>query len=159
MVMEAEGAISVTLPATASQYQRHRGLGHAGDHLRDGQPRLHVAAHGVQQHQQAVHLLRLLDGGQQRQDVFIFGGLCSGGGLPVALDLADDGKAVDGAVVVGHHGGAKVHDLADPAVLLFLLCGLGGFCVHGCASFSSVLVCAGGERAIHPCVSGGTAVY
>ena len=104
----------------APQDDGHRGLGHAGDQLRDGQPRLHVAAHGVQQEEDAVHLVALLQLGQQGQHVLVFRGLGAAGCGVVALDLADDGEAVDGAVRRLGQGGAEVHDLLG-AVLAGLL--------------------------------------
>ena len=68
-----------------------RGLGHAGDQLRDGKSRLHIAAHRVEQKQHPVHLVALLQLGKQRQDVLIFGGLSCVGRGGMALNLADDG--------------------------------------------------------------------
>ena len=79
----------------AAQHERHGGLPHPGDQLRNGKSRLDVAAHGVEQEQQAVDVLALLDRGQQRQHMLVFCcfdrlGLCL-----MALDLPDDRQGID----------------------------------------------------------------
>ena len=126
----------------SSQDDGDRRLCHAGDQLRDGKARLHVAAHGIQQEEDAVHLVALLQLGQQGQHMLVLGGLGTAGGGVVALDLADDGHAVHGAVGCFGQGGAEVHDLlgAVLSALIIFLCGVrrfGAFC-HGKPSFSPV---------------------
>ena len=79
----------------AAQHERHGWLPHPGDQLRNGKSRLDVAAHGVEQEQQAVDVLALLDRGQQRQHMLVFCcfdrlGLCL-----MALDLPDDRQGID----------------------------------------------------------------
>ena len=79
----------------AAQHERHGGLPHPGDQLRNGKSRLDVAAHGVEQEQQAVDVLTLLNRGQQRQHMLVFCcfdrlGLCL-----MALDLPDDRQGID----------------------------------------------------------------
>ena len=109
----------------APQHDGDRGLRHAGDELRDGKARLHVAAHGVQQEEDAVHLVALLQLGKQGQHVLIFRGLGAAGGGVVALDLADDGEAVDGAVGRLRQGGAEVHDLLGAVLRVLVVFGPG----------------------------------
>ena len=96
---------------SAAQHQRHRGQAHPRYQLRDGQPCLDVAAHRVQKQQQAVHVVRLLQRRQQRQDVLIFGAFRVVGQHHMPLHLSHDGQAVYRAVAVLHHGGAHVHQL------------------------------------------------
>ena len=109
---------------SAAQDQGHGGLFHAGDHLRNGKTGLNVAADGVQQEQQPIDLLALLDVGQQRQDVLVFGGLGVFGQNLVALHLADDGEGVDAAVF---GGGEVCAQLRQSVLLLFVL-------IHGDSS-------------------------
>ena len=148
--MAALGTAKLRRAATAkgadgmasSQDDGDRRLCHAGDQLRDGKARLHVAAHGIQQEEDAVHLVALLQLGQQGQHMLVLGGLGTAGGGVVALDLADDGHAVHGAVGRFGQGGAEVHDLlgAVLSALVIFLCGVrrfGAFC-HGKPSFSPV---------------------
>ena len=80
---------------TASQNQRSHRLGHGGDELGDGQPRLDIAAHGVEHDQKTVDVLCLLHSGQLGQDVLILGGLGVVLEDLVSLDLPHDGDAVD----------------------------------------------------------------
>ena len=117
----------------ASQYQGHRGLTHAGNQLGDGQPRLDVAPHGVEQDEQAVHLVALLHGGEQGQHMLILSGLRPLGRLLMSLDLAHDGQSMDGAVLGVDGGRAHVHRL-----LLALLPVPGGGVV---LSSTPVLLC------------------
>ena len=105
----------------APQDDGDRGLCHAGDELRDGKARLHVAPHSVQQEEDAVHLVALLQLGKQGQDVLVLGGLGAAGGGVVALDLADDGEAVDRAVGRLRQGGAEVHDLLGSVLAALFL--------------------------------------
>ena len=109
----------------APQNNGDRGLGHACDQLRDGKACLHVAAYGVQQKQDAVHILALLQLGEQGQDMLVLGGLGVVGGGGVALDLADDGQAIDGAVGCAGQGRAKVQDGLGDFLFRFWT---GGFC-------------------------------
>ena len=112
----------------APQHQGNRGLGHAGNQLRNAQPRLDIAPHGVQQHQQAVHLVALLQSGQQGHDVFIFRGLGVGRQELVPLNLAHDGQGVNGPPLGLDGGRAHVHQLPRtstrvlPAALLVRSC-------------------------------------
>lgn len=83
-------------------------LRHPGDELGNGEPRLNVAADGVEQEQYAVDVLGLLQPCEQRQDMLIF---CRFRALrrgAVALDLADDGETVDRAAAIAHNGRAHV---------------------------------------------------
>ena len=114
----------------ASQHQGHSGLRHPRHHLRDGQSRLDVAAHGVQQQQHAVHLLRLLQMSQQRQDMLIFRGFRVVGSHAVALHLADDGQAVHAAPLAFHQGSAQVIKTLG-ALVAGLLRQMIGFLRHG----------------------------
>lgn len=103
MVTAAEGAIKDRLADTArgtpngmAAAQDHTGCGffHAGDQLGNAQPRLYVPAHGVQQHQQPLHLFRFLYRRQQRHDVLVFRGLGLRREGHVPLHLPDNGQAV-----------------------------------------------------------------
>ena len=60
---------------SAPQHQGNGGLFHAGDQLGDGQAGLYVAPRRVQKDQQTVDVGALLNGGQQGQNVLVFGGL------------------------------------------------------------------------------------
>ena len=104
----------------AAQNQRGRGLGHPCDHLRQRQPCLHVASHGVQQDQHAVHIIGFLQRSQKRQQMLVFCGLGIFRCVGVPLDLPDDGQAMDGAVAIFHHGGAQLNELIH-FLLRFLL--------------------------------------
>ena len=80
--------------------------------------------HSVEQHQQAVHLVALLNGRQQGHDVLIFGGLGRGGQNLVALDLSYNGQGVDGPPLRPDGGGAHIHDLLLALVAALLASGL-----------------------------------
>ena len=105
----------------AAQHQRGGGLCHPRYQLRDAESRLNIAAHGVQQQQQAVHIVLLLHRRQQRQNMFIFGGLYIGRQGGVALDLTDDGQAMDRAPLVLDHRGAHFDDLLLRCVAVLIL--------------------------------------
>ena len=85
--------------------------------LRDGKPRLDVAAHGVEQEQQAIDVLALLNRGQQRQHMLIFRcfdrlWLCL-----MALDLPDDRQGIDIAALCLRQPRAKLlQPLLRPAL-------------------------------------------
>ncbi len=125
----------------ASQDDGDGGLGHPGDELRDGEARLHVPAHGVEQEEDPRHLAGFLQLGQEGKDVLVLGGFRAGGGGHVALDLADDGEAVDVAVGRGRHGGAEVQNgLGGFALCIgFRFGGLGGFRGFGHGEDTSLL--------------------
>ena len=80
----------------APQYQRHRGLGHAGNQLRNPKARFYVAPYRVQQHQKPVDLVALLHRGQQGHYMLVLGAFAGGGQDLVALDLSHDGQDMDG---------------------------------------------------------------
>ena len=133
--MEAEGTIILTLVA-AAQDQADGGLAHAGDELRDAQPRLDVSAYGVQQQKQAVHSLVLLQTGQQGHDVLVLGALGRLRQDLVAFHLAHDGQGVDVPPLIPADGGAEIHNpLAGLGGVLFLVFTAGrgcpGFFFHG----------------------------
>ena len=95
-------------------HESHRGLLHGGDQLSQSQPRLHVPAHGVEDHQKAVKLVILLHRDQKGDQLLVFGGLLSLGEDVMPLDLADDGQAVDGLITVFHrHRGRAVNGLQN----------------------------------------------
>ena len=94
----------------APQHQGDGGLGHAGDELRNAQPRLNVAPHRVQQHQQTVDLVALLHQGQQGHDMLILGALAGGGQHLVPLDLPHDGEHMDGPPLGLDEGRAELQD-------------------------------------------------
>ena len=96
---------------SAAQHQRHRGLFHPRNHLRNGKPRLDVAAHRVQKQQQTVHVVAFLDSGQQRQNMLIFGGLHRFRGDHVPFHLSDNGEGVDASLAGFRDVRAKLHDL------------------------------------------------
>ena len=100
----------------------------------DTQARLDVAPHGVEQHQQAVHLVALLHQGQQGHDVLIFGALAAGGQDLMSFDLPHDGKHMDRPPLGVDQRGAKLQDLLRSRVLLPLLRSL-LFLHNGCSSF------------------------
>ena len=108
----------------------------------------HIAAHGVQQEQHAVHVPALLQLGQEGEDMLVLGGLGVAGGGGVALDLADDGQAVDGTVGGAGQGGAEVQDGLGVLRRVFLF-GIGGLCgfSHNNPSLSPVF--SAGFRKIH----------
>lgn len=91
------------------------GLVIPGNELRNGQARLHISAHGIEQKQHAVHLVTLFQFGQQRQYMLILGGLGAVGGSHMPFNLADDGQAVYGAIGCTGQGGAEIQNI---------LCGL-----------------------------------
>ena len=78
----------------AAEHERYGRLGHARDQLRDRKAGFHIAADRVEQHQHTVDLLGLLDRGDLRDQMLVFGGLVLRGQLHMALDLADDRDAV-----------------------------------------------------------------
>ena len=67
--------------------------------------------------------------------IYIFGGFHIGGQCGVALYLADDGQAVDGAPLVLHHRGAHFDDLllGCVPVLWFAALAVVGIVAHRCA--------------------------
>ena len=73
----------------ATQHQRGGGRSHGGQQLGNGQPCLHIAAHGVENNQQALYIVAFLNGHQLRDYVLVLGGLILTGQNIVALDLAD----------------------------------------------------------------------
>ena len=79
----------------AAQYQRHRGLFHPGNQLRNGKSCFNIAAHGIEQNQEAVDLRALLNGRDLGDHVLIFRGFRGFRQNLMALDLPDDGQAVD----------------------------------------------------------------
>ena len=95
----------------AAQHHGGAGLRNAGDELSQGQPRFHIAAHSVQEHQQPFHRRVLLHRHQLRDDMLILGGLLALRRFHVALDLADDGQAVDGVGPFGAVHAAHIFDL------------------------------------------------
>ena len=105
------------------------GLGHAGDELRDGKARLHVSAHGVEEEEDPRDFAGLLQLGEEGEDVLVLGGFGPVVGGHVALNLADDGEAVEIAVGRGRHGGTEVQNGLDGLLLCIVLRfgGLGGF--------------------------------
>ena len=130
---------------SAAQHQRNGGGLHTAEQLGDGKARLHIAAHGIENDQQAADALVLFDGDQLGNDVLVLGGLVLRGQDIVSLDLPDDGKTVD--LVPAAFGGdaAGVIDFLAAAFLLLGRTLLGLFLVsggvrlfvlrHGCGSF------------------------
>ena len=80
---------------TAAQYQRHRGLFHPGNQLRNGKPRLDIPADRVEEQQQPVNFLAFLHGREQGNDVLIFCRLDVLRQRLMALDLSNDRQRVD----------------------------------------------------------------
>ena len=111
----------------APQHQGGGGLGQAGDQLGQGQPGLHIPAHRVQQHQQALDGGILLDCHQLGDHMLVLGGFLALGRFHMAFDLADDGETVDGMGAFGQVDGAHLLNLGlvkGPAV--GVLAGAGG---------------------------------
>ena len=79
----------------ASQHQGDSGLAQRGNHLRDGKARLHVPAHGVQQHQNPLYVLAVLDCREAWQNMLIFRGLGIIGKVFMPLNFSDDGYEMD----------------------------------------------------------------
>ena len=52
--------------------------------------RLHVAAHGVKQYQDAVNVLAVLNGGKLRQDMLVLGGLRIASQIVMPLHFSDN---------------------------------------------------------------------
>ena len=104
---------------SAAQHHGGAGLGDAGDQLRQRQPGFHIAAHGVQDDQQALHRRVLLHGHQLRDDMLILGGLLPLGRFHMALDLPHHGQAVDGVGAFGAVDAAQILDLLFFQPLLF----------------------------------------
>lgn len=71
------------------QHQRGGGRSHGGQQLGNGQTCLHIAAHGVENNQQALYIVAFLNGHQLRDYMLVLGGLILTGQNIVALDLAD----------------------------------------------------------------------
>jgi len=88
----------------APQHQGDRGLVHAGDQLGQGQPGLHIAPHRVEHQQQAVDFRTFLDGGQLGHQMLVLCGLGLAGQGHMALDLPDDGEAMDPVPALGGNG-------------------------------------------------------
>ena len=105
---------------SAAQHQRDGRLFHPGNQLRDGQPRLHVSADGVQDNHQPLDGGVLLDGDQLGDDVLILGGLVLRGQDVVPLDLPDDGQAVDDVLCFGHGDRSGLHNLLGLVRHLFI---------------------------------------
>ena len=122
----------------APQDQACGGLSHPADELRDAKARLDVPAHGVEQEEDAVHLLVLLQACKQGHDVLIFGGLGVVRQDLVALHLPDDGEGVDVPPAAAADRAAQVHQplLVRLGVPAFLRgAGLFGLFFHGITPF------------------------
>ena len=130
---------------SAAQHQRNGGGLHTTEQLGNGKARLHIAAHGIENDQQAADALVLFDGDQLGNDVLVLGGLVLRGQDIVSLDLPDDGKTVDLVPAAFSGDAAGVIDFLAAAFLLLGRTLLGLFLVlggvrlfvlrHGCGSF------------------------
>ena len=136
MVIDADGAMNERRAATASgtpmewpppSTSETVGLDMPAIRLGDGQPRLHIAPGGVEQHQQPVHLIALLHRGQLGIICSYFGGLGILRQDLVPLNLAGDGDAVDDTP--GGFGGDR------PGIPMVSSCRIG---VSSCCLFSSI---------------------
>ena len=104
----------------APQHQRDRGLLHAGDELRNGQSRLNISAHRIEQDQKTVDVVALLHRRQKGQHMFVLGGLDRRVQRLMALDLSYDGQRVDGSPPGADDRRTQLFDLPflRPLVLL-----------------------------------------
>ena len=88
----------------AAEHEGNRGLFHARNQLREGEPRLDIPAHRVEQNEQSLNILAFLNRHELRHNMLVVGGFVLGRQGIMPLDLADNGQAVDHmAPVVGRH--------------------------------------------------------
>ena len=110
---------------SAAEDHRNGGFVERRDHLRDGEPRLDVPAHRVEQDQDPVDPLVLLEGEEQGDQVLVFGGLLVALLHVMPLDLPDHVQTVEAlAPVLRRHPSSALQKVPFGFVvpLSFFLC-------------------------------------
>ncbi len=74
----------------SAKHKRDRRLAYGSDHLRDGQSRLHITTHRIEQNQHPVYIPAVLDCRQLRQYMLVFGRLGRTAQIVMPFDFPDD---------------------------------------------------------------------